>query len=264
MANGDPILTTSGNPLLASGTPVLEGKAITGFTCRLSLLAGSAFITNPSIDLTSIVGKGYKISLTATNTLVGWIKAAGTGETYGNIISGATNNGNMETGDPPTGWTSVTRGAAARDTDPHSGTYSCKLTRSADGTTGFIDRDLSESIGRLLIASAWMKNVTTTLAEFAGLQKLSGLATSTAATSYTQLSSYVTVVAGAIQKVILRFTGAENSYGQADDVDVKRVLTPSATGVTIKQATDDDTENWTSDGGIDPNATSFTLTITKS
>jgi hypothetical protein len=57
-------------------------QTYTDFTCNLSTVAGTAFITNPSIDLSRFAG--MKLTLTAGGkTLVGWGKAAGspTGET---------------------------------------------------------------------------------------------------------------------------------------------------------------------------------------
>lgn len=79
MANGDPVLTALGNPFLAGGSPVLEGKSIAAITCNLSTVDGGAFVTNPSINLSLLAGRPYKITLNdGAQNLVGWIKDAGT------------------------------------------------------------------------------------------------------------------------------------------------------------------------------------------
>jgi hypothetical protein len=64
-------------------------SSTTGFICTLSTVAGTAFISNPSIALPPYINK--KITLTAGGkTLVGWLKSAGAGETLGSEIATGT------------------------------------------------------------------------------------------------------------------------------------------------------------------------------
>jgi len=59
----------------------MADTVLAGFTCNLSIVDGTAFITNPSTSLVPYIGR--KITLNdGTQNLVGYIKAAGTGETF--------------------------------------------------------------------------------------------------------------------------------------------------------------------------------------
>ena len=67
----------------AQVVPTLTSETI---TCNLSLESGKAFITNPSVDLTPYRGMRIVLTDSAGKELSGFIKAAGTGETYGDEL----------------------------------------------------------------------------------------------------------------------------------------------------------------------------------
>src|SRR4030042_1922505 len=61
------------------------GIIIAGFTGGLSMVNGTSFITNPSIDLRQYVG--FKATFNdGVKNAVCWFKAPGTGETWGDSV----------------------------------------------------------------------------------------------------------------------------------------------------------------------------------
>ena len=73
----DPLVTDM-NGLIAS---------ITGATANLSLVDGTAFISNPSTDLSSYEYAYIIVTDSTGKKAIGYIKAAGTGETYGAALN---------------------------------------------------------------------------------------------------------------------------------------------------------------------------------
>lgn len=150
MANGNLILTPTGNPWLSPKNPGIYGKPITGLTCNLSLINGVALITNPSVNLALLAGLSVKITLTdAGKTLVGWIKGAGAGETYNELIT----NGDMELDASWSNYDSPPTNARSNE-QAHGGTYSRKIITDAAGE-GIYQAGESISIGQLFKYSAW-------------------------------------------------------------------------------------------------------------
>lgn len=217
--------------LNAGGTVTLSG-----LTCKLSLVNGTAFVTQPSVDLRKYVG--YKITLTASGqTLVGWIKAAGTPE------------GEMLGSD---------------------------LLSGFDFTSGWINSESSTIIDfnsfTTIVIGGLRKNMLT-----AGmLYKRSYEKSTTATSSVFRISSAGGVQSPGdtdlqtgfkYSTVIPNYTHvyARNASAGTTDVTtftIQQVLTPSETGVTIVNSQGGSTFNWVSDSGINPNSTSFTATIT--
>ena len=244
MASGDPVLTATGNPFLATGSPVIEGKPITGITANLSLINGKAFISNPLINLSLLAGKSYKLTLNdGSQNLVGWVGAAGSAETFGDNLVDGFGNGGVPFSIFTTSGVDITRaytatGARCSDTITVSTGWLTQVSMTftlADGS--------ASSAHRIASSEAFD-------APYLLIDPSSGLNTvyKTLAADYTHI--------GFIRGGLIDFSTSGYQFRQ--------VLTPSASGITIQAAVDDATENWTSDGGINPNAASFTLTITKS
>ena len=218
---------------------ILQGKTITGFTCNLSLINGTAFITNPSVNLRPYLG--FKITLNdGTQNLVGWIKAAGTGETLGDELV-------VDPGfDDPSKWTagagwSVAGSLAVGASVINSVSIEQLLPITTTKNLYKISFDLvsrtSGSVSSYFLGS--VSGFQTVPATYVGYYNLSDL--------------YPT----------LYLPGQDSFSGTCDNASVKKVTDPSATGVTITSARAGATFNWTSDGGINPNATSFTATIAR-
>ena len=215
--------------------------AFSGFTAQLSTVNGKAFISNPSTPLDPYIG--YKITLTAGGkTLIGWIQAPGTVETYTEQMV----NGNFATAEPVgtawtrgTGWV-ITGGVAV-------------ATVVADTIT--------MTQAPALVAGSLYRNSYTLSAYTAGgvaltFDAYTGSTQVTPAT-YTKYRTFVSTATVGVQAVgVTSLSLSLFSCGL--------VLTPSATGVIIVSAQGGVTQNWASNNGIDANAASYVATISAS
>jgi len=212
---------------------------LAGLTCNLSTVNGTAFITNPSVDLTPYIG--WKITITAGGkTLVGWVKAAGTGETTGSELVGGWSS--------PGTWTTFTVNANGHDIDSaiytgagysENDSANISLSTGALAKFGWSATRISGSMNTIglinpnIIKQSWSATIPLTTTYFT---KPSG-------------NTFVAVKAN------------PDNPNWAATFSVLQVLTPSSTGVTIVSAQGGSTYNWTSNDGIDPNAASFTVTL---
>jgi len=210
--------------------------ATTGFTCNLSTVNGTAFITNPSIPLTGYIGA--KITLTTGGkTLVGWL-AAPTRETLSteNIADpGFDNTGSWTQG---AGWSVATSIATAAASVA----------------------DITMSIA--LTAGALYKMVTTSNALTGGTYQaiIEGTNIGTAVNTVGTVSAYRNVVSASANTNGIH--GATALSATFTDISLKQVVTPSDQGAVIMSARGGTTKSWTSNDGIDANAASYTITIT--
>jgi hypothetical protein len=227
-------------PIVPIGLNALLPRTLTGFTCKLSTVNGTAFITQPNTDLSAYVGRF--LTLTAGGkTLTGWAKAAGTAETLGDAknVSNCVNDAALPF--------STFSGASATGFHAHS-------TGDAGGRAGTAD-EITWVAGEL-------QKVTFTHVDTSGMfatyfdTALDGSDALRIAngTSYTTMPSSQT-------GVVKMFNG-DNAEFTISNLAVKQVLAPGATGLTIVSAKGGTTYNWTSkEVGFDENAASFTLTI---
>jgi hypothetical protein len=216
----------------ATGDNIID--ALADVTCDLSTVNGTAFISNPSFPLDWAVNR--LITLTAGGkTLTGWGKAAGTGETLDTEIFAS------PTFDATTGWTFI---------------GSCEISGGkfyiwGDGSNGYLT-DVN-----VLTVGALYKNVPVISRNTAtSLSILFGTA-ETLSTGITSAAVYKT----AATNRFFKYTQIGAGNVDIDSGSLKKVLTPSATGITIVSTQGGATQNWASDDGIDPDAASFTLTI---
>lgn len=236
---------------------------VTQANMKISAVDSTAFIDFSAADiLTDNVGKYLVIKDSAGKRLEGYIKAAGTGETLGSELI---TNGDMETGDPPTGWGAVYNQIQTRESDPHSGSYA--LGNLCTGSTGYYisGRDATTPILGLLQYSGWAKKGTGSGTSFY-------LRSSTPTTLYTSVSNdsdtyynnigYATAITST-STIWLYSLGADGSKTIFDDISLKQVLTPSATGATIVLTASGSTYNWTTEeSGFNPNdASGYTYEI---
>ena len=215
--------------------------SIASFTCNLSTVAGAAFVTQPSADLTRYIG--CKLTLNdGTQNLVGWIKAAGTAETLSDTYVTGWTNTSFETfttsgADITSAINSDSSGLAYTEITPLVAGY---LVKSSFAITHNGGNSLSGLYRIGSSAALAAPNITATPA--AGANSI----------YRTCLAAYTHV--GWFRTVTIDFSVASYS--------LKQVLTPSATGVRIVSTQGGTIYNWASDGGINPNAASFTATIT--
>jgi parallel beta-helix repeat protein len=234
------------NVVASSSWTATTTQSITGTVSqsnmKLSLASGTAFVDfNASGTLTPYTGDEITITDSSGHQLVGWIKAAGSGETYGSQLL------------PDPGMTNVASygctNATAAEVAGQSGNGLQLTLTSAWGDCG---QSFTVSTGMTLKGSTYIEQGTDTggwsTLQF-GLNDWSGFTgtSNNAPASWTQWILYGTVPASVT-------TLYENYSGQTsgkttlyDTASVTQVLTPSTTGVTIVSSSGGSSYNWTSE-----------------
>ncbi len=220
-----------------------EAASVTQANMRISAVDGTAFTDfSAAGTLTSYIGWYVKVYDSTGKTIEGYIKAAGTGETYTELLT----NGSMETGDPPSSWT-VNAGTFSRVTDTRtggSGTYSGNLTATPGAQ---IYQQVTLTSGSLVYFGGWGKsnagntNCTIYLLTAATSGLIKGN-TAISSISWTNVSTYATA---SVANPYFNVNGGSSGSGyRVDDLTAFKVLTPSTTGVTIVSAQGGATYNW--------------------
>lgn len=233
------------------------GITLASITCNTSLATWYG-LSNPSVDLRPyalIPGvQMVQSDGTKTSTFSGTF-TLGTGETYGSTLL---SNGNMETGDPPTGWigNNSTLSSVADERTGGSGTKSIKVERTGTDSCAYQTIALNGALikydywrkgdgtnnGRLILSNALSGTVSLfedSSYTTATWENRTGLKTLNSATIYVRLATSSTIAA----------------YSQFDDANLYQVLTPSLYGFSASSKS--------TEVGFDPKAASYTLTITR-
>lgn len=198
---------------------------------RISSVDGTAFLDNCAALVPYADGlHRVEIYDSAGRQLVGYLSAQGSGETYSDLIYGATNNGNMETGSPPTGWLiyNATISRVADERTGGAGSYSINVNRSS--ANGYCYCSNACTLGMLYTYGGYIKNVSATngLIDYRNAQLIS------ASGDWTLVSGYrtgdVTVVKAQFNLMMSGPVGVDVRF---DDVFLRQVLTPSTDGCTI-------------------------------
>jgi len=232
---------------------------------KISAADGYAFVDFAAADvLTDHVPYHSKLIITDStgNKLSGFIKAAGTGETYGSEL---VTNGDMEDGDPPSGWTydwNTSASSVAGDTG--QALKNVAVNPALIGAHLMSYQVLAGSAGQLIKASMDGKAVSGLSYFFLTI----GISTSILyqseryTSAFSTRTSYV-VHTGSADLRLRTYTGHTTGEGHFDNATAKQVLTPSTTGVTITSTPDGSTYNWASkDSGFNYNDVSgYTYTI---
>ena len=246
---------------------VLASGTIARDTLKISAADGVAFV-DPSSDAVAsaaflaAVNNHDAIEITSKTDgkkMHGYIKAAGTGETLGaNVLT----NGDMESF---TGWTQTRGALSAETTDKIEGAQSGKFTLTA--TTGSFYRQPAWSRDCLYAINGSIKNLTigTMYIEvgpqhFGNRKRIFPL--SVPPSTWTEFSGYYTPSTSSV--FVSYGYGLSGNAWLTDNVTIKQVLTPSATGVTITSTADGSTYNWASkeDGFNYNDASGYSYSIT--
>jgi len=212
---------------------------VTQANMRLSAVDGTAFVDFSAASvLTDYLNHLLVVKDSAGRVIQGYIKAAGTGETFGDEL---VTNGSFDSN--TTGWTP----------------QSCTLASIVGGQSGncleitrtgaafqFAQGGLSTVVGRLYKMSGWVKSGTSGNESFRiGIYVASYEieATGTSSPSWTYYEKFG-VVSGTTPVFILQKLTATAGTMLFDTVSFKQVLTPSATGVTITSGGGGTTYNW--------------------
>jgi len=242
----------SGSVTLAAATssPILSVSSagqVTQSNMRISSVNGTAFVDFSSAGvLTNYIGQYLVIKDSAGKTLQGYIKAAGTGETYGSeLITGWSNYEALL-------YETLTVNANGHDINSAINTTADALAMS--NTQSF-------TVGCLYkLTHVFTLNSGT--APFGSIVNDVGIATGEITNNSLSAGSNVFYFSGvsASNRHISFWNGEASNFSTTSTL--KQVLTPSATGVTIVSTSAGTTYNWgTQDSGFDPNSASFTYEI---
>jgi hypothetical protein len=220
---------------------------------------GNAFFWS-SLDLSSYAGTDlgstpYWIELT-DNTgkkATGYIGAVGAGETLGSEL---VTNGDMETGNPPTGFTAWSAPATFEQssTQKHGGSYSAHIIGT--DSRGFYSRNGLKIYRNNYKLSFWYYIIS------GGLR---GIILKSDGTSHLVEIHYSTSGSWQNAEIIATETAASDTYDfgfqtygssefYIDDLSLRQILDPPATGIHIISSFNGLTRNWSSiESGFDPN-----------
>jgi prepilin-type N-terminal cleavage/methylation domain-containing protein len=230
------------------GNPSLGSGSVAQSSMKLSIASNTAFVDFGSAGtLTPYLGDLLTITDHSGNQLVGYIKTAGTGETYGGELL---SNSSFDTTSGVGGLNGTTVASVA-------GGQSGNALQITPGITwGLAAQNVSLAAGMLVRTSAYVEKGTDPgwlqlellTPGYAGLSS-AGL---TAPSSWTQAVLYATANStGMFHQAYSGQTVGDTSL--FDTASAKQVLTPSATGVTIVSAAGGSTYNWTSEAsGFNP------------
>lgn len=215
---------------------------------NISKINGLAFLTNPSTDMRKF--KGFKLSVKAAGkTLVGWVKAVGTGETLGDELF---TNGDCSSDTGwvlGTGWSisggKLVKGEAVGSYAYGGHQYIAKTAGALYFGSFDVDSIASASTSLVLTGAPLL---------MMPLSDITGTRT-----------GYATYQSGSYHVGAYISTGSRDiATAQYDNFSLKQVLTPSALGCTIVSTFEGAEQSWTSDDGINPNSLTFDIDITNS
>lgn len=244
--------------------------SVTQANMRLSIINGTAFCDFSSASvLTDYLGYRLEVSDSAGKKLIGYIKAAGTGETYGSeLIVNPTFDSNTSY------W--YLFGASAFDSvaggqTNNYGRMTLATAQTLDlavSLTSSFGTDVLTSLGGLYKTSCYMKNENATAGALSIECQDFGTLNSSfeVATSWALTNVYATLRSSNNHYVGLGIFGSAGQKFGFDDVSAKQVTAPSSTGVTIVSAANGSTYNWISEeSGFNRNDSSgYTYLIQKS
>ena len=234
---------TLGNHISSSWESLASGS-VTQANSRISAVDGTAFYDFGSgTNLTDNLGKYLIVKDSTGKAIKGWIKAAGTGETYS---AEKITNGDMEL---DSNWAGSGATVNERSTEQvNAGTYSRKVT--TPNATSYVESDAVTVVAGQLCRL--VGNHYSTSGGFVLVRSLSSvtsglLVTAESASAWATVSVYGTIL---LNSSNLKFRCSHLSSSErtfyVDDVSLKQVLTPSSTGVTIVSAKNGTTYNWES------------------
>lgn len=253
--------SVAAGPKIGPGPITFNSVTFAGVKFKVATVDGGAMLTQCSgINFDGF--KGCKITVVdaATGTAIGYIGNIGSGETYS-----ATER--------------LVNGGFASDTSSWAGT-SCTLASVAGGQsgnclqvtrTGGTNQYAKQSpadftVGALYAYSGYVKSGTSGnetgalyVRNSADTQTIvSSIATTSASWS---LRSLFWTATETTQTFRAQKTSATNGTMLFDSLSSVRVLTPDISGCTIVTASGGATQSWLSNTGINPNSTSFTVTV---
>jgi len=227
---------------------VLASGSVSLANSKLSLSNGTAFVDFSAADvLTDYIGKRIVITDSAGKKAVGYIKAAGTGETLGDEL--ATNGGfDSDT----TGWSIGNSALLASVAGGESG--NCLQITENGAASPYASKGMSVVQGALYKSNYSVKQGTSStyrgyITGTSIYESYPVLADRTSTSEWVAQGPWYRVPIGTGTAWFVLFNMAAQGSGLThlfDSATFKQVLTPSATGVTITSTPNGTTYNWTS------------------
>jgi len=230
----------------------MPSGSVTRANMKISAVDGTAFVDFSAADvLTNYLGGKLTITDSAGKKLIGYIKAAGTGETFGDDLFDATVGTFEGGGAGTTGHWGAYGTNLIEAEDQGGGDYALKITYVDNSNGAYLYfNDASDLSANLVIG---------TLYNFTFSEKMSGTSVSVQGNdgvnylywgdytnaAFANQSKYFTALHKTGCRTRLAGLGAGEIFW-FDNLTLKQVLTPSATGVTIVSTKGGTTYNWTS------------------
>jgi len=247
------------------GATLASNGSVTSSNMRLSLASNTSFVDFLGTgNLTGYIGYRLVLSDPSGDNLTGYIKEAGTGETYsGELVP----NGDFEIGDPLENWTNSPGVILNKVADPRPGSSGSYALQSIKNTTSILnfnaDQDfISPDYGSLIYYDYWRKNINQSAGAVLLVLGLYGGSYSTN-TIWNNAIGYKTLPSTGTKRLHLNGGSVLGGIVEFDDVSMKQILTPSITGVTIVSSSAGDlVYDWYSeDSGFDRNSATYNYWI---
>ena len=242
----------------------IASGSVTRANSRLSLVDGTAFVDfSAAGTLTAYLGQKLTITDSAGKKAIGYIKAQGTDETLGDEL---VNNGGFDSN--TYFWDSRASAQISSVAGGESG--NCLQIAENGEANPFSTSGTTVGVGKLYKFNYSVKQGTSSTYRgyITGASYVPIVPSPTDRTSTSswvaQGPFYLTAIADGVPAIVMRTIAAEGSglTHLFDNVTMKQVLTPSATGVTITSSPNGSTYNWASiESGFNYNDAVYTYTI---
>ncbi len=242
-------------PLGAGNT--FKSRVYSGVTLKMSTVTGGAFLDLISGSIPFGLYLNRKITVSdGVNSVVGYIKSVGTARTLGSELI---TNGSFDT---LTGW-SIGRGTGVSIAGGQSGNC-LELTSNGTANGPYTSWPTILPNGALLQLSCYVKQGTGGNVPGYIMAQSGYLIVRTPSTSWEQMTGYQTTPQ-ANSSIFLIFPTLATSglTGLFDTVSARQVLAPGASGIIVTSTRGGSVQSWTSNTGINPNATVFTVMISQ-
>ena len=233
--------------------------SVTQANMRLSAVNGTAFVDfSAGTDLNGNLGKYLRVTDSAGKSVYGFIKAAGTGETFGaNLLINPTFDVNA------TGWSAV-RCTLASIAGGQSN--NCLEMTNVGGNDSRARQNIAIINGASYDISQYLKIGTASPSDSGFILVISGGSTKnvtiTPTSSWQQFTTHITSNGTSLDFGVYAYS-QDTKTNLVDEVVFRQRLTPAATGITIVSTPGGATYNWASqDTGFNYNDSSgYTYTI---
>jgi hypothetical protein len=226
--------------LVATGSVTLANS-------RISAVANTAFVDFSVANVLTdyVTGHHYLILYDSTmKSLTGYIKAAGTGETYSSTL--IPNGVDFTGGPPPTGWGEHAGGLLTSVEGGDAGNCLQVANSAAQQGYGTVDTASNTTVGALYEFSFKFKKGTSAHGQLQVVSAYAKTWDNLTDANWTQYTQVFTASTTYLNIYVVNGDAVIGATSLWDTFVERQVLTPSATGVTIVSTIGGTTQSWTS------------------